>query len=69
MEMLKSSEIAAKWGVSDRSVRNYCAEGRIAGAVLIGKTWHIPADTEKPGRRSKQPHSLLEILRDEMQNN
>ena len=69
MEMLNSSEIAAKWGVSERSVRNYCAEGRIAGAVLIGKTWHIPADTEKPGRRSKQPHSLLEILRDEMQNN
>ncbi len=70
MDMLKCAEIAAKWGVSERSVRNYCAEGRIAGAVLIGKTWHIPADAAKPGRRSlKQPHTLLEILRDEMRNN
>ena len=70
MDMLKSSEIAEKWGVSERSVRNYCAEGRIAGAVLIGKTWHIPADAVKPGRRDlKQPHTLLEILRDEMRSN
>ena len=70
MKMLKSHEIAAKWGISERSVRNYCAEGRIAGAVLIGKTWHIPEDAEKPGRRRlKQPQTLLEILRDEMQNN
>ena len=69
MEMLKCAEIAAKWSVSERSVRNYCAEGRIAGAVLIGKTWHIPANAEKPGRRPKQPQTLLEILRDEMQNN
>ena len=69
MEMLKCAEIAAKWGVSERSVRNYCAEGRIAGAVLIGKTWYIPANADKPGRRPKQPLTLLEILRDEMQNN
>ena len=70
MDMLKSSEIAEKWGVSERSVRNYCAEGRIAGAVLIGKTWYIPADAVKPGRRDlKQPHTLLEILRDEMRSN
>ena len=70
MDMLKCAEIAAKWGVSERSVRNYCAEGRIDGAVLIGKTWHIPADAAKPGRRSlKQPHTLLEILRDEMWSN
>lgn len=70
MDMLKCAEIAEKWGVSERSVRNYCAEGRIAGAMLIGKTWHIPADAAKPGRRDlKQPHTLLEILRDEMRSN
>ena len=70
MDMLKSSEIAEKWGVSERSVRNYCAEGRIAGAVLIGKTWHIPANAAKPGRRDlKQPHTLLKTLRAEMRSN
>ena len=30
-------EIAKKWGISARSVRNYCTEGRIADAVLDGK--------------------------------
>lgn len=34
---LTSAEIAEKWGVSERSVRNYCNEGRVEGAVLIGK--------------------------------
>ena len=61
-------EAAKRWGVSERSVRNYCAQGRIAGAVLVGKTWRIPEDAEKPERRNKRvdyPKSLLEVLRAE----
>ena len=42
MKFLSVSEIAKKWNISDRSVRNYCAHGRIAGAFLTGKTWNIP---------------------------
>lgn len=44
------SEIAKKWNVSERSVRNYCKQGRVKGAVLKGKTWIIPGDAEKPER-------------------
>ena len=42
MKYISVSETAKKWGISERSVRNYCAEGRVAGARLSGKTWEIP---------------------------
>ena len=38
MEYLTSADCAKKWNVSERTVRNYCASGRIEGAVLKGKT-------------------------------
>ncbi len=68
MEYLTSAEIAEKWGISDRSVRNYCTQGRIEGALLIGKIWKIPADATKPARinASKSSDSLLSILNNEM---
>ncbi len=67
MEYESVANIAKKWGLSERSVRNYCAQGRIADANFIGKTWYIPADAEKPERaRKKQTSpSLLQILREE----
>ncbi len=68
MEYLSVAEIAKKWGVSDRMVRNYCATGRIPGAFLCGKTWGIPADALKPLRVSVKPFSdniLLNILKEE----
>lgn len=37
MKYLLVAEIAEKWKVSERSVRNYCADGRVEGAVLNGK--------------------------------
>ena len=44
------SEIAKKWNISERSVRNYCQQGRVKGAVLKGKTWIIPEAAKKPER-------------------
>ena len=38
MRYLPVAEIAKKWDVSERSVRNYCAQGRVNGAFLVGKT-------------------------------
>ena len=37
MEWMSVADAALTWGVSERSVRNYCAHGRVPGAVLIGK--------------------------------
>lgn len=71
MKYLSVSETAKKWNVSERSVRNYCAEGRVKGAFLTGKTWNIPETEEKPERSNKkktQDDSLLGILQEEKKN-
>lgn len=67
MEYLSVAKTAEKWGISERSVRNYCAQGRIADAKLIGKTWYIPENAIKPERTNKKKAnpSLLEILREQ----
>lgn len=66
MNYLSVSEIAKLWNLSERSIRNYCAEGRIPGAMLVGKTWMIPSDAVKPNRKervSESKKTLLEILK------
>ena len=71
MRYLSVAEIAKKWDVSERSVRNYCAQKRVPGAFLAGKTWNIPANAEKPERSNKKkehPMTLLDILQDEKAN-
>ena len=50
MKYISVAEAALKWGISERSVRNYCASGRVSGARLVGKTWEIPEVAEKPKR-------------------
>lgn len=58
MRYLSVAEIAKKWDISERSVRNYCANGRVNGAFLTGKTWNIPENAEKPERTNKKRESL-----------
>ena len=67
MNYISVVEIAKKWGVSERAVRNYCAEGRVAGAILDGKTWRIPENAKKPVRKKREDASntLLDILKEE----
>ena len=68
MQYRSVNEIAKKWNVSERSVRNYCAQGRVDGAFLTGKTWNIPENAEKPERSNKkkeQPITLLDILQEQ----
>lgn len=72
MKYVSVKEIAEKWNVSERSVRNYCAEGRIDGAFLTGKTWNIPEIAKKPERLNKKadtPKTLSDILIAEKKNN
>ena len=70
MNYLSVAEVAKKWGVSERSVRNYCMQGRVSGAFLSGKTWNIPETAEKPVRlnaRKNEPETLLDFLKTEKQ--
>ena len=65
MKYISVAEFALKFGISERTARNYCALGKIEGAILVGKTWNIPADAELPGRKSRQRKAmpLLVVLR------
>ena len=68
MRYLSVTEIAKKWELSERSVRNYCSKGRVNGAFLTGKTWNIPENAKKPERTNKRKEkyvTLLDILRDQ----
>lgn len=64
MEYKNVAEIASLWNISERSVRKYCLEGRINGAILVGKTWMIPSNANKPIRKSSSKN-LLDILKAE----
>ncbi|MFI3209299.1 MAG: Fic family protein [Eubacteriales bacterium] len=68
MKYLSVLEVAKKWNISERSVRNYCKEGRVPNSFLSGKIWNIPESAEKPTRKKrarKFPITLLEILKEE----
>lgn len=67
MQYLSVTEIAKKWNISERSVRNYCAQGRVNGAFLTRKTWNIPEGAEKPERSNKRKEqlTLLDILQEQ----
>ena len=65
MGYISVKEASEKWGITERVVRQYCADGRVSGAFLTGKTWNLPDDAEKPGRKvraRKLPEDLLSRL-------
>ena len=68
MQYSSIAEKAKKWQISERSVRNYCAQGRVQGAELHGRTWSIPEMAAKPERVNKNKQSersLLNVLQEE----
>lgn len=69
MKYYSVADTAKLWNISERTVRNYCATGKIPGAVLTGKTWNIPQDAKRPARTNKKPEApriLLDVLQNEM---
>lgn len=64
MDYISVADASKKWNVSDRMVRSYCSQGRIEGAVLVGKTWNIPVDAQKP-QRICADNGLLSTLKRE----
>jgi Fic family protein len=67
MEYISVIQFAEKYGIAERTARNYCAQGKIEGAFLIGKTWNIPADAVLPKRKAakKKLSPLLITLREQ----
>lgn len=68
MKFLSVAQVAKNWNLSERTVRNYCASGKIPDAFLTGKTWNIPENAEPPKRSNsvkQTPSNLLEVLKAE----
>ena len=65
MEYISVSQFAEKYGISERTARNYCAKGKIEGAYLVGKTWNIPAEATLPKRSKTKASPLLVALREQ----
>lgn len=66
MKFISVLEFAKLHNISERTARNYCAQGKIEGAFLTGKTWNIPAETELPERKKHtRQNPLLKILREQ----
>lgn len=65
MEYISVSQFAQKFGISERTVRNLCATGKIESVFLTGKTWNIPSDAVLPQKRKKKISPLLARLREE----
>ncbi len=56
MDYLTAIEFSKKWDISSRMVARYCEAGRIDGAIKKGKTWLLPANSERPmDQRRKRP--------------
>ena len=65
MELISVSQFAQQHDLSERTVRNWCASGKMDGAVLVGKTWSIPADAPLPRKGKPKTSPLLKRLREE----
>jgi len=67
MAYISVIRFAEKYGISERTARNYCAQGKIEGAFLTGKTWNIPADAVLPkrGTAKEKISPLLKVLREQ----
>lgn len=62
MDYITVSQFADEHGISERTVRNWCAAGKIEGAFLSGKTWNLPADTSVPRKGKRTLSPLLKRL-------
>ena len=65
MEFITVSQYAELHNLSERTVRNWCSEGKMDGAFLSGKTWIIPADTPLPRKGKHKLSPLMKRLREE----
>lgn len=69
MKYLSVSDFASLHSINERTIRNYCATGKLEGAFLTGKTWTIPEDAVLPnkGKHAKRVSPLLARLREEQE--
>lgn len=65
MDFTTVTQFAEQHNLSERTVRNWCAAGKIEGAFLAGKIWNIPVNAVLPKRGKVKETPLLKRLREE----
>lgn len=65
MDFTTVTQFVEQHNLSERTVRNWCAAGKIEGAFLAGKTWNIPVNAVLPKRGKVKETPLLKRLREE----
>ena len=65
MDFITVTRYAEQHNLSERTVRNWCAAGKMEGAFLVGKTWNIPVDAPLPQKGKVKTTPLLKRLREE----
>ncbi|MCH5174777.1 MAG: Fic family protein [Prevotellaceae bacterium] len=67
MDFVSVKEYAKAHGIAERTVRNYCVQGKIPGVQFVGKTWSIPSDAALPVRINAKVRisPLLKALREQ----
>lgn len=63
MNFISVKDYANLHDISERTARNYCLQGKIAGAKLIGKTWSIPAGAALPERKNARSNKISPLLK------
>ena len=48
MKFLSVKQTSERWGISPRRIQILCKEGRVPDAFIVGNTWAIPDNAEKP---------------------
>ena len=62
MKYLTVAKMAKLWNIPERTLRNYCAQRKIDGAFIQGKTWYIPENAGNP-RKEPKPHPWAGYIR------
>ena len=61
MDYISTKQAADKWGISQRRVRILCEQGKILGAIRIGKSYNIPISAKKPNDSRFKELSLTQL--------
>lgn len=59
MDYITVRQAAQEWGISERLVQKYCAQGRIEGAMKFGSSWGVPAGASKPEDPRKEKGGVV----------
>lgn len=54
MDYITVWDVAEKWGITERMVRNYCMQGLIPGAYQTNHIWAIPENATRPRRKQRE---------------